>query len=103
MGANWWSQWTPPLIQYDVLLRLFVDGRITGDEFEALFLPLYLNNPGNWPDGVFELLDSLFFDVDDYTGDSELRSWVGGIDEGELRRRTAECLSALTRLAVVAA
>ena len=67
-------------------LQLRLNGRVSGSV---------------WPDGVFELLDGLFFDVDDYTGDAELRSRVGGIDEAELSRRTAERLSALIRLAVV--
>lgn len=81
------SPWTSALASYVVLLRLLVDGRVTGEEFEVVFLPLYKKDTTAWPAEIFDVLDGFFADVDDFCADPDLRAEVGGIDEAELRNR----------------
>lgn len=84
---------------YALLLRLFVDGRLTADEFELVFLRLYKLDPTEWPPDLFDVLDTLFGDVDAYCADDEIRREVGGLDAGELHERAALALGRLEKLA----
>jgi hypothetical protein len=95
----WWSSWVGSVVPYAVLLRQFIDGRITADEFEVIFFRLYKLDPTDWPAALFEVLDRLFADVDDYCGDSELRANVGGLDAEELRLRAQKAFHKLEELA----
>jgi Bacterial self-protective colicin-like immunity len=72
---------------YGALLRMLVEGRIAAAEFEAVFLPLYKNDPTAWPPAVFDILDGVFADVDEFCADPALLAAGGGIDAAELRRR----------------
>lgn len=99
MAEHWWSSWVAPVVPYAVLLRLLIDGRISGEEFEVVFLPLYKRDTTDWPPEIFDVLDGFFADVDDFCADPVLRAEVGGIDEPELRERALtvfERLAALT-------
>jgi self-protective colicin-like immunity protein len=95
----WWSSWVAAVTPYAVLLRLLIDGHITGAEFEIVFLPLYKGDTTAWPPEIFEVLDGFFADVDDFCADPALRDEVGGIDEPELRRRAAAAFERLSALA----
>ncbi len=98
VAENWWSSWPPATAPYALLLRLLVDRRLTGEEFEVVFLPLYKQDPTDWPADIFDTLDTFFADVDEFTPDPGLRAQVGGIDEQELRRRAADTLQRLSAL-----
>jgi len=95
----WWYSWIGPVVPYAVLIRQFLDRRITADEFEVVFLRLYKLDPTEWPADLFAVLDRLFADVDEYCGDSQLRSKVGGIDAEELRHRAQSAFHRLEELA----
>lgn len=95
----WWSSWVPAVAPYAILLRLFADGAMSADEFEVVFLRLYLQDATNWSPELFGVLDGLFADVDDYCPDPTLRQSVGGLDEKALRAR---CELALAELGVLA-
>jgi hypothetical protein len=95
----WWSSWVAAVVPYAVLLRLLVDARVTGEEFEVVFLPLYKRDTTDWPSEIFDVLDGFFADVDDFCADPALRAEVGGIDEPELRRRAAATFDRLSALA----
>ena len=84
---------------YGILVRLFVDGRITAEEFEVIFLRLYKADPTSWSGEVFDVLDRLFGDVDAFSGDERLRAATDGIDAGELRHRATVAFRELERLA----
>lgn len=99
MDESWWSSWVSAVAPYAVLLRLFVDQLVSGEEFEVLFLPLYKQDPTQWPPDIFDVLDGLFADVDDFCSDERLRAEVGGIDQSELRRRAAAAFDRLSALA----
>jgi hypothetical protein len=85
-----------------VLLRLLVDGRISGPEFEVVFLPLYKQDSTVWPSEFFDVLDSFFADVDRFCEDPLLRAQVDGIDESQLRELAAKTLERLSALATTA-
>jgi hypothetical protein len=95
----WWSSWVVPVAPYAVLLRLFIDGRVTGEEFEVVFLPLYKNDVTSWSPEIFDILDGFFADVDDFCADTDLRAKAGGLDEVELRRRAETVYRRLAELA----
>ena len=59
VAEPWWSSWVGPVAPYAVLLRLFVDRRLTADEFELVFLRLYKLDPTAWPPELFDVLDTL--------------------------------------------
>ena len=87
------------LAPYAVLLRLLIDGRVTGEEFEGMFLPFYKNDATSWSTEIFDVLDGFFADVDDFCADPALRAEVGGLDEAELRRRAEIAFERLAELA----
>jgi Bacterial self-protective colicin-like immunity len=99
VAEHWWSSWVAAVAPYAVLLRLLIDGRVGGEEFEVVFLPLYKRDTTEWPPEIFDVLDSFFADVDDFCADPALRAEVGGIDEPELRQRAAAALERLSALA----
>lgn len=89
----------PAIAPYAILLRLFIDGRITGEEFEVVFLPLFKQDATDWPPDTFDVLDSFFADVDDFCPDPALRVKVAGIDEEELRHRASVAFERLSEQA----
>lgn len=95
----WWSSWVGVVVPYAVLLRSFLDRNLTPDEFEIIFLRLYKLDPTEWPPDLFEILDTLFADVDAYCADDGLRADVGGLDADQLRDRAAIAFSRLKELA----
>lgn len=50
------SSWALVVAPYVVLLRLLIDGRVTGEEFEVVFLPLYKRDETDWPPEIFDVL-----------------------------------------------
>lgn len=101
VADSWWERekWAVDLVQYAVLMRAFVENRLTGPEFQVLYLAVFKSDSRHRPHEIFAVLDSLFADVDDYCCDDELRLRAGGIDESQLRERVR---SAEKRLAAVA-
>ena len=98
MAEAWWTPWSVALTPYAVLLHYFVVEIISADEFEILFLRLYLSDSTKWSPEQFDLLDRLFGDVDTYCGDDELRDAVDGLDGATLRQRASSTLDALAAL-----
>lgn len=99
MADFWWSHWSEPVAPYAVLLRSFIDGRLDADEFELLYLRMYKFDPSDWPPELFDVLDTLFGDVDAYCSDDELRQDVGGLNAAELRQSARLAFSRLEQLA----
>jgi hypothetical protein len=80
--------------RYTRLIQRFLDGDIGATEFEAAFLQAYKADPTEWPDSLFNALDSLFADVDAFCADPTLRG-PDSLDEQQLR---ASCTAALAKL-----
>jgi hypothetical protein len=95
---RWWWRWLNVLAPYGVLIRAFVDGALSGEEFEIIFLTMQRDGPG-WSGEAGRVLDELFFDVDDFDPDPDRRALIGGIDEAELRVRAAAAFARLSDLA----
>jgi hypothetical protein len=80
---------------YRALLQSFTSGALSADAFESTFTARYLADETLWPPRLFDILDALFAEADDYVGDAEFRGRVGGLDGPALR----ECAEvALRRL-----
>lgn len=92
------SDWIPRVLPYVILLSAFIERRITAKEFEQLYMAIFKNDPSKWEPPVFDVLDSLFGDVDEYCSDPVLRVEVGGMDDEEL---LVSAESALARLGAI--
>jgi len=98
---RWWEdeRWAVYLFPHVILIRAFLERRLTAVEFEVLFLAAFKAEGPRRPPEIFNVLERIFFDVDDFCPDEELRERAGGIDERELRARVE---AAQERLAEVA-
>lgn len=82
---------------YVELIRTFVDRQISADEFEARYLALFKAETGRFADeNVFDVLDSLFADVDAYVADPALRDSPEDLDEEQLHTCAVDALYKLT-------
>lgn len=74
---------------YLALIDWFVDGAISVEEFQARYLELFKTETRLLTEGLFELLDGLFGDVDSFTKDPELLAARPDfyLDEPKLRER----------------
>lgn len=98
MDARWVTAWTPKLSAYTILIRLLIDERISGAEFETLFLQLYQDDPTDWPVHMLDVLEELFADVDEL-GE---HGWDSPRHEAELRHRARLAFNQLAELAPAA-
>jgi hypothetical protein len=80
---------------YRDLIRRFVIGDISADEFETDYLVLFKDDPNQVTGEEFDILDGLFADVDDYVSDPILRESAGGISGEELRARARDAYARL--------
>jgi hypothetical protein len=78
------------LINYRDLVRRFVIGEISADEFETDCLARLKDDPNQVIGEEFDILDELFADVDDYVSGPTLRESTGGISGEELRARARD-------------
>jgi hypothetical protein len=87
VDSPWWEAYINETTPYLLLLRLFIDDRISATEYELLFFRLYKQDSTHWPEEIYQLLDGLFGDADEFTSEPALRADVGGIDGSTLRDR----------------
>lgn len=82
---------------YLCTLKDFIEGRLSVSEFEASYLAKFKNEVREMDELTFEVLDSLFGDVDAFTDDSALLSENPEfyIDENQLRSRVSQAISQL--------
>lgn len=85
------------LRRYVDLISAFVEGRMEAAVFESEYLRLFKNDPTDWPEDAYQVLDGLFADVDAFSGDPKLRG-ADGLDEEQLRAKAAAALERLNRL-----
>jgi hypothetical protein len=82
---------------YQEIIRRFVSGENSAEKFETEYLKKFKYDEAQVPSEEFQVLDSLFADVDDYVSDPELREQVGGLDDEELRARARVAYDRLYR------
>jgi Bacterial self-protective colicin-like immunity len=85
---------------YRILLNRFVEGAISPEEFQSAYLSRFKNEDKILDEPLFDLLDSLFGDVDAFTNDLELLTENPGfyLDEVALREKTAQALKKLAKI-----
>ncbi|WP_292981723.1 colicin immunity domain-containing protein [Mycobacterium sp.] len=71
--------------KYRDLISDFVSGRLPAHSFESQYLRVFKNDTDRAPRREFQVLENLFFAIDDYVADPELREKVGGLDDDQLR------------------
>lgn len=92
------EDWSPAVLPYVAVLRAFVEGRIVAQDFETIYLAIYKNDPTRWSQAAFDILESLFGDVDAYCADGSLRAEVGGLGDDELRASAVRGLERITEI-----
>jgi hypothetical protein len=98
----WWERekWAVDLVQYVILIRAFLEGRLTGQEFQVLYFAIFKSDDKHRPSEIFNILDGLFVEIDDFCPDEAIRHQVGGIDERELRARVRTAEAHLADVAI---
>jgi len=71
---RWWEdeRWAVYLFPHVILIRAFLERRLTAVEFEVLFLAAFKAEGPRRPPEIFNVLERIFFDVDDFCPDEEL-------------------------------
>lgn len=90
---------TPALSDYMDLIRRYVNGIISSEEFERVYLQMYKDDPNIRPSAEYNALKVLFFDIDAFCADPELRS-ADDLDEASLRIRARSALSKLEKISL---
>jgi hypothetical protein len=100
VAEPWWEQekWAVDIVQYVILMRAFLENRLPGPEFQLLYFAIFKGDDRQRPREIFEILDRLFAEIDDYCYDDELRRRTGGMDEDQLRERVRYALDRLSAI-----
>lgn len=77
---------------YIDLISRFEAGQITAPQFEREYLTRFKNDKVAYSDDVFEILNELFYAVDDYVENPAIRTSPEDLDEDQLRERAATAL-----------
>ena len=80
---------------YQAAAIAFAEERLSAQEFEAIWLSLFKNDPETRPPSVFQVLEQIFLAVDDYVPDTAVRAKVGGKAADQLRQFVVEHLASL--------
>ena len=83
--------------EYIQLLLSFLQNEISPLDFERTYLDVYLNDPTEWSEAEFAILDELFGYVDAFCADATLRA-PDDLDEAQLRQK---CKKAIDKLRVL--
>lgn len=83
------------LEKYRDLIRRFVIGDVSADEFATDYLAWFKDDPNQVIGKEFDILDELFADVDAYVSDPPLRANTGGISGEELRAQARDAYARL--------
>ena len=75
---------------YEPLLRGFITGTIPGDEFETTFIEYFKSDKAQVRSPELDVINNVFYDVDEYVADPDLRARAGGPGDEWLRERLRE-------------
>jgi Bacterial self-protective colicin-like immunity len=81
------------------LIRRYLNEIVSTEEFERVYLRMFKDDSTIHSKAEHEVLSKLFFDVDAYCGDAELRS-ANDIDEETLRICARRALSQLEKISL---
>ncbi len=85
------------LDEYVSLMDAFSGGRLPVDVFERRYLDLFQSDQTMRGEFIFRTIEDVFFAVDEYCGDPDLRGEYD-IDEDQLRERVRAALEALANV-----
>ncbi|HYE31794.1 MAG TPA: colicin immunity domain-containing protein [Methylomirabilota bacterium] len=85
------------LHQYFSLIEAYIARQITATQFEKEYLAIFKADNRRLPETVFNVLNRLFSDVDDFVENPELRS-AGDLDELLLLARAKQAYQDLTKV-----
>ena len=88
----------PDLVEHANLIRAFTDGQIQAGEFETSYLRLVKNDPVIHGEPAFNILDELFYYVDEYFDDPDFTEEESMREQEDLRTHAKEALEKLLRL-----
>jgi hypothetical protein len=91
------SQTQVQLEKYRVLLVAFLDERLSDNELETIFFPLYSGDPTAWSAEAFETLQDVFAAIDEHDPDDPSET-TRIASERELRRKLGDRLSSIQDL-----
>ncbi|HEX7658234.1 MAG TPA: colicin immunity domain-containing protein [Pseudonocardiaceae bacterium] len=80
---------------YIEIISRFTSGQISASEFEAAYIALFSSETKLLPKVVATPINEVFYDIDDYVSDPELRAEMSGLDDEQLRERVAVQLQLL--------
>jgi hypothetical protein len=87
------------LLEYVRLIESFVANEIDAQAFEALYLEKFKNDPTEWTEPEYEVLNDLFSDIDAFCANPQLRG-SDDLDEDQLRNSSELALRRIQLLAV---
>jgi hypothetical protein len=89
-----------PAQDYRLLLERYLSGELTAEKFQSTYLDRFKTERQRLDEPLFELLDSLFGDVDSYTKDPELlvENPSFYLDEERLREKVRHAVKLLADL-----
>lgn len=101
MAESWWERekWATDVVKYVVLIRAFLENRLSASEFQMLYFAIFKSDEKYRPREIFDILDTLFADIDEYCDDDELRRRTAGMDEVKLRMRARIAIDRLSTVA----
>jgi hypothetical protein len=88
----------PDLVEYVRLIDEFVNRHMAASEFERRYLRLVKDDPTIHGEPAFNIIDGLFFHVDEYFDDPDFTDHERQQAEDNLRNHARKALTALTNL-----
>lgn len=76
--------------KYREVIWKFINHQLSAQDFESSYLEIFKHDEDQSLSPEFDVLEALFFDVDDYVADPGLRREVHGLNDEELRHRARE-------------
>jgi len=90
---------SPFILPLIPIIEEFLSGTIDSLTFERRFLDSFLEcGQELWPDAEYEILQELFWAVDAFVADPDLRDSPEDLDEDQLRAEATRALQALRAL-----
>ncbi|MGC2653590.1 MAG: colicin immunity domain-containing protein [Mycobacterium sp.] len=81
--------------KYKDLILSYVNRKISAEQFESAYLELFKHDTDQVLGVQFNILENLFFAIDDFVADPELRAAVHGLNEEDLRKHALEAYQQL--------
>lgn len=82
---------------YIDLLESFTSNQINAEHFEKSYLDLFKNDSSQFSEREYEVLNNIFYDVEDFCADSTIRD-EEDLDEDQLKTKSEKHLQELRSL-----